>query len=243
MDSIIFIVAAVYVCILIVLGGYCSCRRFREMTGNSFSERKGADLFVLRNYFDAGLVPKMPRIALVECLTVLGLFLSLTAAPDGEIFTAGAAVCLGAGSVSGNCLFVSQNCDFFVAVSGRHMFRSVSDGYSRRSFNRPAANETLEIDVGIKKSPLLGEGFNLGSFAVLAEAVADKAAQRNLRTGAVMADDLGRADAADHGATHVAGTDETNDFVKHIKNHLSMYCMLIPEQPAKDSRLSFYKIW
>lgn len=90
MDSIIFIVAAVYVCILIVLGGYCSCRRFREMTGNSFSERKGADLFVLRNYFDAGLVPKMPRIALVECLTVLGLFLSLTAAPDGEIFTAGA---------------------------------------------------------------------------------------------------------------------------------------------------------
>lgn len=90
MDSIIFIVAAVYVCILIVLGGYCSCRRFREMTGNSFSERKGADLFVLRNYFDAGLVPKMPRIALVECLTVLGLFLSLTAAPDGEIFTTGA---------------------------------------------------------------------------------------------------------------------------------------------------------
>ena len=90
MDSIIFIVAAVYVCILIVLGGYCSCRRFREMTGNSFSERKGADLFVLRIYFDAGLVPKMPRIALVECLTVLGLFLSLTAAPDGEIFTAGA---------------------------------------------------------------------------------------------------------------------------------------------------------
>lgn len=77
-------------CILIALGGYCSCRRFREMTGNSFSERKGADLFVLRNYFDAGLVPKMPRIALVECLTVLGLFLSLTAAPDGEIFTAGA---------------------------------------------------------------------------------------------------------------------------------------------------------
>lgn len=77
-------------CILIVLGGYCSYRRFREMTGNSFSERKGADLFVLRNYFDAGLVPKMPRIALVECLTVLGLFLSLTAAPDGEIFTAGA---------------------------------------------------------------------------------------------------------------------------------------------------------
>lgn len=63
---------------------------FREMTGNSFSERKGADLFVLRNYFDAGLVPKMPRIALVECLTVLGLFLSLTAAPDGEIFTTGA---------------------------------------------------------------------------------------------------------------------------------------------------------
>lgn len=58
----------------------------------------------------------------------------------------------------------------------------------------------MEIDVGIKKSPLLGEGFNLGSFAVLAEAVADKAAQRNLRTGAVMADDLGRADAADHGA-------------------------------------------
>ncbi len=90
MDSIIFIVAAVYVCILIVLGGYCSYRRFREMTGNSFSERKGADLFVLRNYFDAGLVPKMPRIALVECLTVLGLFLSLTAAPDGEIFTTGA---------------------------------------------------------------------------------------------------------------------------------------------------------
>lgn len=77
-------------CILIVLGGYCSCRRFREMTGNSFSERKDTDLFVLRNYFDAGLVPKMPRIALVECLTVLGLFLSLTAAPDGEIFTAGA---------------------------------------------------------------------------------------------------------------------------------------------------------
>lgn len=77
-------------CILIVLGGYCSYRRFREMTGNSFSERKGADLFVLRNYFDAGLVPKMPRIALVECLTVLGLFLSLTAAPDGEIFTTGA---------------------------------------------------------------------------------------------------------------------------------------------------------
>lgn len=60
------------------------------MTGNSFSERKDTDLFVLRNYFDAGLVPKMPRIALVECLTVLGLFLSLTAAPDGEIFTAGA---------------------------------------------------------------------------------------------------------------------------------------------------------
>ena len=90
MDSIIFIVAAVYVCILIVLGGYCSCRRFREMTGNSFSERKGADLFVLRNYFDAGLVPKMPRIALVECLTILGLFLSLTAVPDAEIFTAGA---------------------------------------------------------------------------------------------------------------------------------------------------------
>ena len=90
MDSIIFIVAAVYVCILIVLGGYCSYRRFREMTGNSFSERKDTDLFVLRNYFDAGLVPKMPRIALVECLTVLGLFLSLTAAPDGEIFTAGA---------------------------------------------------------------------------------------------------------------------------------------------------------
>ena len=90
MDSIIFIVAAVYVCILIVLGGYCSYRRFREMTGNSLSERKDTDLFVLRNYFDAGLVPKMPRIALVECLTVLGLFLSLTAAPDGEIFTAGA---------------------------------------------------------------------------------------------------------------------------------------------------------
>lgn len=77
-------------CILIVLGGYCSYRRFREMTGNSLSERKDTDLFVLRNYFDAGLVPKMPRIALVECLTVLGLFLSLTAAPDGEIFTAGA---------------------------------------------------------------------------------------------------------------------------------------------------------
>lgn len=90
MDSIIFIVAAVYVCILIVLGGYCSYRRFREMIGNSLSERKDTDLFVLRNYFDAGLVPKMPRIALVECLTVLGLFLSLTAAPDGEIFTAGA---------------------------------------------------------------------------------------------------------------------------------------------------------
>lgn len=90
MDSIIFIVAAVYVCILIVLGGYCSCRRFRKMTGNSLSERKDTDLFVLRNYFDAGLVPKMPRIALVECLTVLGLFLSLTAAPDCEIFTAGA---------------------------------------------------------------------------------------------------------------------------------------------------------
>ncbi|MEI3549186.1 MAG: hypothetical protein V8R25_00630 [Alphaproteobacteria bacterium] len=77
-------------CILIVLGGYCSYRRFREMIGNSLSERKDTDLFVLRNYFDAGLVPKMPRIALVECLTVLGLFLSLTAAPDGEIFTAGA---------------------------------------------------------------------------------------------------------------------------------------------------------
>ncbi|MBP3418205.1 MAG: hypothetical protein J6L67_03660 [Alphaproteobacteria bacterium] len=90
MDSIIFIAAAVYACILIVLGGYCSYRRFREMTGNSLSERKDTDLFVLRNYFDAGLVPKMPRIALVECLTVLGLFLSLTAAPDGEIFTAGA---------------------------------------------------------------------------------------------------------------------------------------------------------
>lgn len=78
MDSIIFIVAAVYVCILIRFGRILSCRRFREMTGNSFSERKGADLFVLRNYFDAGLVPKMPRIALVECLTVLGLFLSLS---------------------------------------------------------------------------------------------------------------------------------------------------------------------
>lgn len=90
MDSIIFIAAAVYACILIVLGGYCSYRRFREMTGNSLSERKDTDLFVLRNYFDAGLVPKMPRIALVECLTVLGLFLSLTAAPDDEIFTAGA---------------------------------------------------------------------------------------------------------------------------------------------------------
>ena len=90
MDSIIFIAAAVYACILIVLGGYCSYRRFREMTGNSLSERKDTDLFVLRTYFDAGLVPKMPRIALVECLTVLGLFLSLTAAPDGEIFTAGA---------------------------------------------------------------------------------------------------------------------------------------------------------
>lgn len=90
MDSIIFIAAAVYACILIVLGGYCSYRRFREMTGNSLSERKDTDLFVLRNYFDAGLVPKMPRIALVECLTVLGLFLSLTAAPDGEIFTVGA---------------------------------------------------------------------------------------------------------------------------------------------------------
>ncbi len=90
MDSIIFIAVAVYACILIVLGGYCSYRRFREMTGNSLSERKDTDLFVLRNYFDAGLVPKMPRIALVECLTVLGLFLSLTAAPDGEIFTAGA---------------------------------------------------------------------------------------------------------------------------------------------------------
>ncbi len=90
MDSIIFIAAAVYACILIVLGGYCSYRRFREMTGNSLSERKDTDLFVLRNYFDAGLVPKMPRIALVECLTILGLFLSLTAAPDGEIFTAGA---------------------------------------------------------------------------------------------------------------------------------------------------------
>ncbi len=90
MDSIIFIAAAVYACILIVLGGYCSYRRFREMTGNSLSERKGADLFVLRNYFDAGLVPKMPRIALVECLTILGLFLSLTAVPDAEIFTAGA---------------------------------------------------------------------------------------------------------------------------------------------------------
>lgn len=90
MDSIIFIAAAVYACILIVLGGYCSYRRFREMTGNSLSERKDTDLFVLRNYFDAGLVPKIPRIALVECLTVLGLFLSLTAAPDGEIFTAGA---------------------------------------------------------------------------------------------------------------------------------------------------------
>lgn len=90
MDSIVFIAAAVYACILIVLGGYCSYRRFREMTGNSLSERKDTDLFVLRNYFDVGLVPKMPRIALVECLTVLGLFLSLTAAPDGEIFTAGA---------------------------------------------------------------------------------------------------------------------------------------------------------
>lgn len=90
MDSIIFIAAAVYACILVILGGYCSYRRFREMTGNSLSERKDTDLFVLRNYFDAGLVPKMPRIALVECLTVLGLFLSLTAAPDGEIFTAGA---------------------------------------------------------------------------------------------------------------------------------------------------------
>ena len=32
----------------------------------------------------------MPRIALVECLTILGLFLSLTAVPDAEIFTAGA---------------------------------------------------------------------------------------------------------------------------------------------------------
>lgn len=58
----------------------------------------------------------------------------------------------------------------------------------------------MEIDVAVKKSPLLGEGFSLGSFAVLAEAVANKAAQRNLRTGAVMTDDFGRADAADHGA-------------------------------------------
>ena len=82
MDSIIFIAAAVYACILVILGGYCSYRRFRELFGN--------DLFVLRNYFDAGLVPKMPRIALVECLTILGLFLSLTAVPDAEIFTAGA---------------------------------------------------------------------------------------------------------------------------------------------------------
>ena len=90
MDSIIFIAAAVYACILVILGGYCSYRRFREVFGNGLSERRDGDLFVLRNYFDAGLVPKMPRIALVECLTVLGLFLSLTAAPDGEIFTAGA---------------------------------------------------------------------------------------------------------------------------------------------------------
>lgn len=90
MDSIIFIVAAVYVCILIVLGGYCSYRRFREVFGNGLSERRDGDLFVLRNYFNAGLVPKMPRIALVECLTILGLFLSLTAVPDAEIFTAGA---------------------------------------------------------------------------------------------------------------------------------------------------------
>ena len=58
----------------------------------------------------------------------------------------------------------------------------------------------MEIDVAVKKSPLLGEGFSLGSFAVLAEAVANKAAQRNLRTVAVMTDDFGRADAADHGA-------------------------------------------
>ena len=90
MDSIIFIAAAVYACILVILGGYCSYRRFREVFGNGLSERRDGDLFVLRNYFNAGLVPKMPRIALVECLTVLGLFLSLTAAPDGEIFTAGA---------------------------------------------------------------------------------------------------------------------------------------------------------
>lgn len=90
MDSIIFIAAAVYACILVILGGYCSYRRFRELFGNGLSERRDGDLFVLRNYFDAGLVPKMPRIALVECLTVLGLFLSLTAAPDGEIFTTGA---------------------------------------------------------------------------------------------------------------------------------------------------------
>lgn len=90
MDSIIFIAAAVYACILVILGGYCSYRRFREVLGNGLSERRDGDLFVLRNYFDAGLMPKMPRIALVECLTILGLFLSLTAAPDAEIFTAGA---------------------------------------------------------------------------------------------------------------------------------------------------------
>ena len=58
----------------------------------------------------------------------------------------------------------------------------------------------MEIDVAVKKSPLLGEGFGLGPFAVLAEAVANKAAQRNLRAGAVMTDDFGRADAANHGA-------------------------------------------
>lgn len=97
--------------------------------------------------------------------------------------------------------FVSGgNCCYSSDCFGYRMLYFVVDHNCRCSFNRLAADEILEIDVAVKKSLLLGEGFSLGSFAVLAEAVANKAAQRNLRTGAVMTDDFGRADAADHGA-------------------------------------------
>lgn len=90
MDSIIFIVVVFYASILAVLAGYCLYRRFREVIGDSLFECRDDGLFVLRNYFDADLVPKMPRIAVVECLTILGVFLSLAMVSEVDIFTVGA---------------------------------------------------------------------------------------------------------------------------------------------------------
>lgn len=89
MNLIIFLAATCYAFMLIGLGGYCSYRRFLEISGSRLSERRDGDLFDFRIYFDTELVSKMLKIALVECLTLLGVFIYLMATPEAEIFALG----------------------------------------------------------------------------------------------------------------------------------------------------------